>query len=355
MSNIIIPREHRATQKEHPADKAIREAAREIDEHKWIDETPDERREAAGGLGLALGFGHEGAAVGEKPCLEEFRQTHDQAQMLDTISCHPQVEEALEKMRREVRELKGHELVEMNCALRELTEAKERKNRWDGQGRWMGHENEEMRYGQVMSPPQFMRQLQEEIGKRRVKLSEHIVFPNQSRKSGLSALLVRNPLWDGRAQQYVEGERIEAGRMEQEGRKHLRKAQQYRLLGKDAAADREFQIAAGLAEDATRMLMHASAEQQLAQPEYLRVGTLQWPLGTEWMIMEFTEWGTVYKPKFYGWRTALLTMLRSGAITESEAHLAFPLSVASHGEAGAWYLQQIYDMKLAGAPGGTVQ
>jgi hypothetical protein len=97
---------------------------------------------------------------------------------------------------------------------------------------------------------------------------------------------------------------------------------------------------------AREMYDRAATGTSLAEPEFVRVATVQWPLGTEWMIIEFTEWGTVWKPKFYGWRTALLTMIRVGAITEAQAHKAFPVG---SGEAGAWYLQQIYDFKLEGA------
>jgi hypothetical protein len=69
---------------------------------------------------------------------------------------------------------------------------------------------------------------------------------------------------------------------------------------------------------------------------------MQWPLMTEWMMMAFTEWGTVCRPRFYGWRTALLTMIRCGAITEVEAHKAFPLGTGPMTE---WYVEQIFNFK----------
>jgi hypothetical protein len=56
------------------------------------------------------------------------------------------------------------------------------------------------------------------------------------------------------------------------------------------------------------------------------------------MIMDFTEWGAVYAAKFIGWRTALLTMIRCRAITEAQAHKAFPIP---SGPAAAWYLEQL--------------
>lgn len=77
---------------------------------------------------------------------------------------------------------------------------------------------------------------------------------------------------------------------------------------------------------------------QLAEPELLRVGTLQWPCGTEWMVMNFDKYGVPTTAKYLGWRTALLTMVRCGAITEGEAHKAFPVG---SGEAASWYLEQL--------------
>jgi len=85
-----------------------------------------------------------------------------------------------------------------------------------------------------------------------------------------------------------------------------------------------------------------SAVEQLAEPELLRVGTLQWPLGTEWMVMNFNEFGVPTTAKYLGWRTALLTMIRCGAITEAQAHKAFPVG---SGPAAAWYLEQLMKMR----------
>jgi hypothetical protein len=77
-------------------------------------------------------------------------------------------------------------------------------------------------------------------------------------------------------------------------------------------------------------------------PEFLRVGTLQAPLGTEWMMMNFDEFGVPTSPMYVGWRTALLTMMRARVITEGEAHTAFPVG---SGPAAEWYLQQLYMMR----------
>lgn len=338
MPNILIPAQHQSSPKEHPADKAIRQAQEEIAAGQFSAELSEEA-DAASGMGLALGTA---AAQGLKPSLGEFQDTYEQNVTDDQLANHPRVIEALEKMRHEVEETKGHELIEKNCALRELTIASEAKNRWDGQGRWLGAENEEMRYGEILSPQQFYDRLGKVTGKGRLKLSEHVVFPHEGAKSGMSAIVMRNPRWDGESERFRRDDRAKALAMADEAQKLFREVQSLTALGRHSEADRKTRDIAAMVAEAKQMFHRAAEGTMLAEPEFVRVATVQWPLMTEWMIVQFTEWGTVWKPKFYGWRTALLTMIQNGAITELEAHRAFPVGI---GEASAWYLQQIYDFK----------
>ena len=186
MPAVLIPLVHQSNPKEHPADKAIRQASEEIASGNYVAEgKPEEGRAQMQGLGLALGMGNTGVAVGDKPALSEFQDTREHLDLIEELGNHPRVAEALEKMRTEVVELKGHELIEKNCALRELTQAAEKKNCWDGQGRWMGEENEEMRYGKILSPQQFYDWLGKVVGKGKIKLSEHVLFTDKYAKSGL--------------------------------------------------------------------------------------------------------------------------------------------------------------------------
>lgn len=330
--------------KEHWADKEIKKAAEEIDAGHYVPEAQPEGADAMNALGLALGMGTEGAAVGAKPSLEDFRQTHED--VASVLANHPRVLEAMEKMRHEIDEGKGHELLEKNAALRELTEASEHKNRWDGQGRWMGAENEEMRYGEILSPQQFYDRLGKVTGKGKIKLSEHVMFPFQGAKSGVSGMFMKNPRWDGAAEMHREGEREQALKMADEANRMAREVKQLGKLGRLHEAKKKLKEIAVMVAEARQMFDRAASGSSLAEPEFVRVATVQWPLGTEWMIVDFTEWGTVWKPKFYGWRTALLTMIRCRAITELQAHKAFPVG---SGEAAGWYLQQIYDFKLEGS------
>lgn len=342
MTNIIIPAQHQSHSKEHPADREIKKAAAEIASGQVSLERSEESQ-AAAGMGLALGLGSGGVATGERPALSEFQDTYEQTATDEQLANHPRVLEALEKMKHEVQEIKGHELIEKNCALRELTMAAERKNRWDGQGRWMGAENEEMRYGEILSPQQFYDRVGKITGKGKLKLSENVMFPHKDARSGLSGIMMRNPLWDGAAERYRTDERMEALRMGDEATALLKEVKALKRLNRDDEADRKLRDISVMVAEARQKFDRAASGTWLAEPEFVRVATVQWPLMTEWMIMEFTEWGTVWKPKFYGWRTALLTMIRAGAITALEAHKAFPLG---SGEATAWYLQQIFDFSM---------
>ena len=340
MPAVHIPLEHQSTPKEHAADKAIKEAAREIDEGKWSTDDQSEQRDAVGGMGLALGLGQDSAALGEKPALEEFRQTYEQNQILDQLGRHPQVVEALAKMRLEVDDRsKGHDLIEQNCALRELTAASERGNRWDGQGRWIGLENEEMRHGKLLSPPEFFEQLEKVIGKDRLMLSEHLTFLREDRKSAMSGIYKHNPMWDGSAHLIREGKRTQARAMEDEAKKLQFEVKLARSKGNEDKARRKMRECAKLAFEAIDILTSCQSEQAAAEPEYYRVAAIQWPVTTEWMIVNFTEWGTVWNPRYYGWRTSLLQLIKEGAVTEVEAHHAFPLEP---GPAADWYEEQIY-------------
>lgn len=351
MPAVLIPLVHQSNPREHPADKAIRQATEEIASGNYVSESkPEEGRAQMEGLGLALRTGNVGSIASGKPTLSEFQDTREQLDVLDELGNHPRVAEALEKMRHEIVELKGHELIEKNCALRELTEAAEKKNRWDGQGRWMGEENEEMRYGQVLSPQQFYDRLGKVVGKGKIKLSEHVMFPDKDARSGLGGMYMRNPLWDGAAERYRESERTEALKMGEEAQLLWNEAQNLQKLNRTDEAEKKLKDVAAMVAEAKEKFNQAAGGSFLSEPEFVRIATVQWPLSTEWMILEFTEWGTVWKPKFYGWRTSLLTMIRAKAITEVQAHKAFPVG---NNPAAQWYLQQIYDFKLTG--GGFLQ
>ena len=342
MGNVVIPPHHQSAPKAHPADAEIQKAAREIDEGKWIPGPDPNRPETMDAIGLALGMGPGGVAVGERPALEEFRHTAN----FDLLGRHPRVIEALERMRHEVYNPPDPgAALEHTFAMRELAEESSRPQCWDGQGRWEGQENEDMRYGQILTPEAFYDRLGKVVGKGRIKLGEHLFRTSPTAKSGRIGLFVHNPEWKHRS--VFDDRPYKINRLRTDGEAELIKSRQLFKLGRLDEAKKKLDQAGEMAEEAMRLQGELSTE--AAIPELLRVGTLQWPCGTEWMIMTFTEWGAVYQAKFIGWRTALLTMIRCRAITEKEAHKAFPVP---SGPAAAWYLEQLAMLRDAE---GTVQ
>lgn len=339
MPGVVIPPHHQSAPKTHWADNEIKEAAREIDEGKWEPEPDAERDHAMKGLGLALGLGDRGVAVGDKPTLAEFQHTAN----LDTISRHPRVMEALEKMQEERYSIGDPvKMIEHNYAMRELTEASTKGQRWDGQGRWEGHEAEEMRYGKLLSPKDFYDELAKVIGKGKLKLSDYVVRESEMARSGRVALLVRNPLFKGQAIIQGPTKMQQAQELRLKGEHEMRRVKTLRKLGLTDEANKAVNLAGEMAEQCLRLMAEGQAEELAAPPEFVRVAVLQWPFGTEWMIMSFTEFGMVWKPKYLGWRTALLTMIRAGVITEKQAHKAFPVGT---GPAAQWYLEQLRMMR----------
>jgi hypothetical protein len=349
MPNIMIPPHEQSKPKAHPADAEIMKAAKEIDEGTWQpDPNPDdlERSRMLSKMSIALGMGYSGTAVGQRVkgglSVEQLAEEIWRTQEYDLIGRHPRVVEALEKMRHEVYDAPDpHAALEHNFALRELTEQSAKPQKWDGQGRWEGHDNEEMRYGQILTPMEFYDRLGKVVGKGRIKLGEQMVRTSLEAKSGRIGIYMRNPEWKGE-KPLVDDRFDQIIRLRQAGLRELTRSRTLRKLGLHAEADKHVALAGDMAEEAMRLRMEVSVEYKT--PELLRVGTLQWPAGTEWMIMAFTEFGAVWQAKFLGWRTALLTMIRSKAITEKEAHKAFPVP---SGPAAAWYLEQLQILRDA--------
>jgi hypothetical protein len=347
MPAIHIKPEDQSAPKEHWIDGEIRKAAEEIDGGRYIpDPAPsDELDAAADSLGLALGLGTGGVAVGEKPALEEFIQTRE----LNELARHPRVQEAMERFRREMEEAANpQEALEKSFALHELAEMESRGQRWEGQERWQGPVQEEKRIGQILTPQQFYDRLGKVVGKGRIKLSMHVAKQHPDSKSGRVGLYVRNPAWDGQAHA-MDFPRRRAADLKALAEKEMAVVKRLRKLNLNTEADKHAEAAAEMVQEATEILMEAANQQQVSQTEFLRVGTLQWPLGTEWMVMRFNEFGVPTTAKYLGWRTALLTIIRAGCLTEKEAHKAFPVG---SGDAADWYLEQLQDLR---AERGTVQ
>ena len=264
-------------------------------------------------MGLALGFGIDGVAIGDAPSFEKWHKEEQATRQMNELGRHPRVVEAMERMALELEDAKTpDEELEMRWKLHEMMCQHEAGNKWEGQERWEGRENEEMRQGQVLSPWQFHDRLCKTIGRERVLLSDRIIKMSPNAKSGLLALVVVNPLWrdaGGVQREYVQ---VQAGRLREAAEEELIKAKKLRKAKWNAEADKSFNLAGDMIETATKMLLEREAY-EAETPQFLRVGTLQAPLGTEWMMMNFDEFGVPTDAKFVGWRTALLTMVRANA------------------------------------------
>jgi hypothetical protein len=231
---VVIPRRHQSAPKEHWADAELRKAAEEIDNGQFV--VPQDPNE----------FFNYGPT--------QF------------LARHPRVQEALAKLESEKEESNSQEAAEKAQMIWEINERMQQPDHWDGEGRWIGKDNEAMRLGQVLSPFKFMQKLYASgIPEKRVWLNTFAVNKR-------AALLAR-----------------------------------------------ELDLTKG-----TR--------------DVVQVGTLQYPLGTEWMILRFNEHGVPTTAKYLGWRTALLSMITLGVLTEKEAHKAFPVG---EGPASAWYREQL--------------
>lgn len=206
--------------------------------------------------------------------------TMDQVQSTNDLIQHPRVIAALAKLEEEHREAKNtQEMIEKSQMLFEMNQRMSQRNQWDGQGRWIGKENEEMRHGLILTPFQFMERLEKVIGEGKLFLNRYAVLKRV-------AIL---------------------------------------------AADKK---------EKSLILMPGVPEPR--GDGMVQVATLQWPCTTEWMIMRFDEYGVPTTAKYLGWRTALLSLLRLGIISEKQAHKAFPLGT---GAAGNWYRQQLFDIR----------
>lgn len=271
---IHIPREHQSAPKEHWADKEVRLAADEIREGKFQPPV-DEDDFLAVGLQRGTDITNPHAMSGA----ENLRLVDDTADSL-ALAQHPRVQDALRRLEQEKSTGRTpQEVLEKTQMLHEMNVRAQAANQWDGQGRWLGKENEEMRIVNIMSPFQFLQRLEAVIGEKRVFLNRYAVMKRV-------ALLAPD------------------------------KGQRSRIV-----------------------LPGQMPEKDSMENDMVLVGTLQYPCGPEWMIPRFDEYGVVTRAKYLGWRTPLLSMIDLGVITEKEAHKAFPLESTP---AADWYKQQLH-------------
>lgn len=277
MGPVHIPAEHQSAPKKTWADKEIEAAAEEIRSGQFSPVLDPHDPLDAMAVGLQRGQ------------LPNSPKEIDMRSMLETqvLMQHPRVQEALARLEQEKQDARhAQEYLEKAQMLHELNANASKADHWDGQGRWIGKENEEMRIGLILTPFQFLERLEKVIGRGRVFINRYSV---NARVALLAPDNLEKPL----------------------------------------------------------ILMPGQPEPPKNPSGMVQVGTLQYPCGSEWMVMRFDEYGVPTEPKYLGWRTALLSMIRLGVLTEKEAHKAFPLG---SGPAKAWYEEQLFEMrKVTGA------
>jgi len=341
---LHIARRHQSAPKETELGRAVKKAAEEIDGGRWIDDGLENGERALDGMGLTLPTGRIEDVQRRMGMHSGFAQEVDTTRVLNQLGRHPRVQEAIDRLQAEGSDgKKPDEVVENEWKLWEMTRDQVEGNKWEGQSRWEGEENEEMRHGKLLAPFQFREQLEKTIGKERLVFGTSPSRENPEDLSWRVGVYVFNPEWKGQAP--VRYKNVEMRKLRAVGEEKLKYAKKLRAAGYNAEADKAFAMAAEIGEACGEMMMEINVQENI--PQLLRVASLQGPLGTEWMCMHFDEFGVPTQAKFLGWRTALLTMVRCRAITEAEAHTAFP--VDSMSKPGEWYLQQMYRLRNPGS------
>lgn len=333
---VLIKPKHQSAPKAHWMDKVIQGAAQELDAGTFVP--PSEGKAELNKLSIATFHGADPARIGT-PHEKDFERTH----ILNNISEHPAVLEALERFKTEIEDTRDdEELLEKTYALHELQEKMGERNRWDGQERWQGKDNEEMRKGELLSPATFFDRLVKVIGEGRIFRGNY-VETNAAEHGGVAAICIPNPKWNGEKPQELPF--AQARRMKEEAETEMATIKGLRKLNRNLEADRRAAKVQEKLMNAGGLMMEGVAKLQGAEKEFIRVAKLQYPTNTEWMIMGFDEFGVPTQPRFLGWRTALLLLVKRRIITEEEAHKAFPVG---SGPASSWYLEQLQKFRNTG-------
>jgi hypothetical protein len=264
---VHIPREHQSAPAEHWADKEVAKAAEEIREGQFRPDLSDDA-DLLGMVGMV-----RGEAVKDPRHSTTAEKLASIGEMNDALALkqHPRVQEMLIRLQDEVRTAKTpQEQLEKAQMLHEMNQRAARKNCWDGQGRWIGKDAEEMRVVNILTWKQWLSRLEAEIGEGRIYVNRYAV-------GGRCAVLVPNTEYN-------------------------------------------------------RVLIYTELNPYPPTPDpYLAVATIQ-PVNPEWMVMRINEYGEPTTAKYLGWRTALLCLITKGIITEKQAHKVFPLGTGPAGD-----------------------
>jgi hypothetical protein len=189
------------------------------------------------------------------------------------------------------------ELIEEEQKLFEENYRARAANRWPGQERWMGRENEEMRLVNILHP--------------------HAIFM-KLKSAGVDCSIdpAIDWVWDI---DHKTGLTVPLQRTRSTARFWL-----HEVIIKDRVG-----ITGWVKRNGKRNV------------QYLTY--LQWPQAPEWSLMRFNEFDVPTSERYRGWRTALLKLMQEEVVTEDEVDRAF--GPVTHNAASELYLEQLDEMR----------
>lgn len=190
-------------------------------------------------------------------------------------------------------ETSSQELIEAEQQLFEENYRNARKYRWEGQERWMGKENEEMRLVNILHP--------------------HAVF-ERLRAAGVNCSIEPAVTWAWDADPKT-GLTIPVQRTRSSARFWLHDVVIRDLVG----------ISGWVWRNGERVASYCTY--------------LQYPRGPEWSLMRFDDMDIPTCEKYRGWRTALVKLMQMEVLTEDEVNRAFGEPI--HNEASELYYEQL--------------
>jgi hypothetical protein len=169
--------------------------------------------------------------------------------------------------------------------------------RWEGQERWMGRENEEMRLVNILHPHAIFQKMKDAGINCSIEPQVTKVWDIDP-KSGLSVLCSRT------------------------------RAGGARFWLHDVIIQQCVGISAWVWQDGERVAKYIT---------YMQVP------GPEWSVMRFNEYDVPTCEKYRGWRTALLKLMMDGVLTVEEVNKAF--GEPTVGPASDFYYQQLAELE----------
>jgi hypothetical protein len=285
MANVHIALEHQSSPKETQNDKIIRSAADDIFSGKFQPEVTDE-------------FFDVGISA--------------------LLAQHPEVQEALSRLEYAQVPKTNAEYLEKAEMLHEANTQLSAYAKWDGQGRWEGKYNEEIRTVNPMTPTTFIEKL------KAIGISAEAEPPEV-------LVTIENPDY---APVWIQtGETPDAGAYVDPN------GQPATVDMRIVKSDKKIYLGNRVIQGRVALNAKVWDEAQFKMVD-MRVNTLQVPLGPEWTVMRFDEYGVPTNEKYHGWRTALLSLITHGVITKEEAHKAFG---EPKGEASLFYRKQLFE------------